>query len=102
MNFTDIDREDFRSFLSELVDAHIPFGKYGPKEYPPRGVPLIDLPPEYFQWFHERGWPSGRLGELMSMIAEIKSAGADHVFDPIRKARGGRVSVRRRRPKTGF
>ncbi len=71
MDFTEIDREDFRNLLSEIADAHMPFGKYGPDHYPPRGVPLTDLPPEYYSWFAERGWPNGRLGELMAMISEI-------------------------------
>lgn len=102
MNFTEIDREDFRNLLSEIAEAHMPFGKYGPKDYPPRGVPLTDLPPEYFSWFAERGWPKGRLGELMAMVSEIKATGADQIFEPIRRARGGRVSVRKRRPNTDF
>jgi uncharacterized protein (DUF3820 family) len=102
MNFTEIDREDFRNLLHEISEAYMPFGKYGPDNYPPRGVPLTDLPPEYYSWFAERGWPKGRLGELMAMISEIKSTGADHVFEPMRRARGGRVPVRKRRPDTDF
>ena len=102
MDFTEIDREDFRNLLNEIAEAHMPFGKYGPKDYPPRGVLLIDLPPEYFGWFMERGWPKGRLGELMKIISEIKVTGADHIFEPIRKANGGRASVRKRRPNTDF
>ncbi len=102
INFTEIDREDFRNLLGEIAKTHMPFGKYGPKDYPPHGVPIIDLPPEYYSWFHERGWPKGRLGELMAMVAEIKSTGADHIFEPMRRARGGRVSVRKRKSQTDF
>lgn len=102
MKFTEIDREDFRNLLHEISEAYMPFGKYGPAKYPPCGVPLTDLPPEYLSWFAERGWPKGRLGELMAMVSEIKSTGADHVFEPIRRARGGRVSVRNQRPNTNF
>lgn len=102
MDFTEIDREDFRNLLSEIAEGHMPFGKYGPEHYPPRGIPLTDLPPEYLSWFAERGWPKGRLGELMAMVSEIKATGADQVFEPIRRARGGRVSVRKRRPDTDF
>ena len=33
----------------------MPFGKYGPLHFPPRGVPLYDLPVEYLAWFiHDR------------------------------------------------
>ena len=102
MDFTEIDREDFRNLLMEIAEAHMPFGKYGPEHYPPRGIPLTDLPPEYLGWFAERGWPKGRLGELMEMVCEIKATGADQVFEPMRKARGGRVSVRKRKPDTDF
>ena len=38
----------------------------------------------------------------MAMVSEIKSTGADHVFDPMRRARGGRVSIRNKRPNTDF
>lgn len=102
MNFTEIDRDDFRNLLLEISEAYMPFGKYGPEHYPPRGVPLTDLPPEYLSWFAERGWPRGRLGELMAMVSEIKATGAEEVFEPMRRARGGRVSVRKRRPGTDF
>lgn len=96
MEFTEIDREDFRALLGEIAVARMPFGKYGPEHYPPQGMPLIDLPPEYLTWFQEHSWPQGRLGELMEMVSEIKATGADHVFEPMRRARGGRVSVRKK------
>jgi len=102
VDFTEIDREDFRNLLSEIAGAYMPFGKYGPDHFPPRGLPLTDLPPEYLTWFAERGWPKGKLGELMSMVSEIKATGADQFFEPIRKARGGRVSVRKQRPQSDF
>ncbi|MDP7496597.1 MAG: DUF3820 family protein, partial [Roseibacillus sp.] len=59
VEFTDIDRDDLRNLMEEIGKAHMPFGKYGPDEYPPRGVPIIDLPPEYLAWFAERGFPKG-------------------------------------------
>ncbi len=100
MDLTGIDREDFRRLLLEIGKARMPFGKFGPKDYPPSGVPLMDLPPEYLVWFKERGFPKGRLGELMAMICEIKEVGMDAVFEPLRSANGGRhklrVSKRRR------
>ena len=40
MNFTEIDREDFRNLLHEISEAYMPYGKYGPEKYPPCGVPL--------------------------------------------------------------
>ena len=93
-DFTDIDREDFRNLLVEIGRTHMPFGKFGIKEYPPSGVPIMDLPIEYLSWFKERGFPKGRLGELMAEVMEIKDVGMDLVFDPLRQARGGRFPLR--------
>ena len=99
MEFTEIDRDDFRALLEEIAQAHMPFGKFGPKDYPPVGVPLIDLPPEYLAWFRERGFPKGRLGELMEIIFEVKQSGADGVFAPIRQRNGGRFRLQKRRTR---
>jgi uncharacterized protein (DUF3820 family) len=89
----DIDREDFRNLLLEIGKTHMPFGKFGSKAYPPSGVPIMDLPMEYLAWFKERGFPKGRLGELMAEVFEIKDVGMDLVFDPLRQARGGRFPL---------
>lgn len=97
MDFSEIDREDFRQMLMEIGGTWMPFGKFGPNDYPPRGVPLMDLPPEYLMWFKERGFPKGRLGELMEMVYEIKGVGMDAIFDPLRKANGGRYAIRKKR-----
>lgn len=94
MDLTEIDREDFRNLFAEIGKTRMPFGKFGRKEYPPSGVPVMDLPPEYLSWFKERGFPKGRLGELMAIVCEIKDVGMDHVFDPMRKAMGGRFPLR--------
>ena len=99
MEPTEIDRDDLRNLLEEIGGMHMPFGKFGPEDYPPRGVPIIDLPPEYLAWFKERGFPKGRLGELMSIVFEIKQSGADAVFQPIRTSNGGRFRLRKARPK---
>jgi uncharacterized protein len=99
MDFTEIDRDDFRSLLSELCVARMPFGKFGIQSYPPDGVPLIDLPPEYLAWFKERGFPKGRLGELMEQVYEIKAVGMDEVFEPLRRANGGRFKLRLSHPR---
>ncbi|MDG1357882.1 MAG: DUF3820 family protein [Akkermansiaceae bacterium] len=91
------DREEFRAILVEIGDFHMPFGRFGPKDFPPRGLPIMDLPEEYLAWFQQRGFPNGRLGELLEMVWSIKDVGMDGVFDPMRKARGGRRSMRKPR-----
>ncbi len=97
VEFTDIDRDDLRNLMEEIGKANMPFGKYGPDEYPPRGVPIIDLPSEYLGWFAERGFPKGRLGELLATVFEIKQSGADAVFQPLRERKGGRFRLARKR-----
>jgi uncharacterized protein (DUF3820 family) len=88
-------QEELARTLGEIARAHMPFGKYGPKEYPPRGVPIYDLPYEYLAWFARKGgFPKGRLGELLEFVYLAKRDGADAVFDPVRKLRGGRTSLR--------
>ena len=102
-DFTEIDREDFRNLLLEIGQMRMPFGKFGIKAYPPAGVPIMDLPMEYLAWFYERGFPKGRLGELMAQVFEIKSVGMDSVFDPLRQAAGGRYPLQAaRRRSFGF
>jgi uncharacterized protein (DUF3820 family) len=91
------DTEAFRELLAEAVTWHMPFGKYGPDHYPPHGVPLIDLPPEYLGWFKQRGFPGGKLGQMMELIYEAKIHGADHVFAPLRSRRGGRTDLREKK-----
>lgn len=99
MDVNEIDREDFRNLLGEIAVCRMPFGKYGRKEHPPDGVPIFDLPVEYLQWFQERGFPKGRLGELMAAVWEIKACGMDEVFEPMRRANGGRTRLRPGRPR---
>ena len=93
----EIDREDFRNLLNEIAEMHMPFGKYGPKEHPPRGFPICDLPVEYLTYFKERGFPKGRLGDLMEWVWELKANGLDKVFDPIRQRNGGRAKLKPKR-----
>lgn len=82
--------------LGEIASSFMPFGKYGPERYPPDGIPLYDLPLEYLCWFERRGWPQGRLGELLRMLHQLKSDGCDEIFDRFRAARGGRTPLRER------
>jgi uncharacterized protein (DUF3820 family) len=66
--------------LLKFANAKIPFGKYA-------GRLLIDLPESYVIWFRQKGFPKGELGELFSLLYEIKVNGLDHLFDPFRKQR---------------
>ena len=95
----EIDREDFRNLLAEIGRTRMPFGKYGRAAVPPAGMPIYDLPIEYLGWFKERGFPKGRLGELLAIVYEVKGVGMDALFEPLRQANGGRTRYKPRRKR---
>ena len=80
--------------LADIARLYMPFGKFGPDHFPPRGVPIYDLPVEYLQWFAQRGWPRGELGRLLRIVHQMKVDGSDAAFDPMRRAAGGKYSLR--------
>lgn len=95
--------EDFALLLQELSNYCMPFGKFGPDRFPPRGVPLIDLPYEYLAFFKSKGFPNGKLGKLMEFVYYAKLDGADPpLFDDLRKANGGRTSLRPSKSKPNY
>lgn len=64
--------------LVEIARKGMPFGRY-------RGTLLIDLPEPYVVWFRNRGYPRGRLGELMATLYEIKANGLESLLAPLRR-----------------
>lgn len=76
----DLDREEWREIFRDLTNYEMPFGKY-------QGRLLVSLPEEYLMWFKEQGFPTGRLGELMAFVYEVKMSGAEEVFEPIRSGK---------------
>lgn len=81
--------ERMRHDLEEVGRTFMPFGKFGPAHFPPKGAPIYDIPAEYLAWFANRaGFPKGRLGELLRMVYQMKVDGSDVVFDPFRKKNG--------------
>ena len=80
--------------LADIARLHMPFGKFGPDHFPPRGVPIYDLPAEYLQWFSQRGWPRGELGRLLRIVHQMKVDGSDCAFDLTRRAAGGKYPLR--------
>lgn len=60
----------------------MPFGKY-------KGLVIIDLPEYYLAWFARKGFPQGKLGELMALAYEIKLNGLTHILNPIRSSKNG-------------
>lgn len=70
---------DEESFL-KMLNMLMPFGKY-------KGMRLIDLPEDYVMWFARKGFPSGKLGDMLKCIYEIQLNGLDHSLDLRRKSR---------------
>ena len=86
--------QQLAAVLAELGRTHMPFGKFGPAQFPPRGIPVYDLPYEYLAYFARKGFPKGRLGQLLEIVYQAKRDGADAMFDPLREMAGGRTSLR--------
>ena len=63
------DREE----LLALAAAKMPYGKF-------KGISLVDLPEPYLVWFSQRGFPKGRLGEMLQAVYEIKLNGLEYLF----------------------
>ena len=36
--------EELQELLRNIAETFMPFGMYGPKNFPPRGCPISDLP----------------------------------------------------------
>lgn len=66
-----------KEYLLKLVQAHMPFGKY-------KGRLLIDLPEAYIVWFAQKGFPEGRLGDMLRCVYEIKLNGLEYLLNPLR------------------
>ena len=63
--------------LIELANYPMPFGKY-------KGWRLIEIPEAYFIWFARKGYPKGKLGDMMRAAYEIKLNGLESLFDGLK------------------
>ncbi|MFT5468932.1 MAG: hypothetical protein ACI8UO_004045 [Verrucomicrobiales bacterium] len=88
--------------LSEISRTRMPFGKYGPENFPPSGIPIYDLPWDYLHWFSRQrgGFPPGQIGQLLETVYHMKSDGSDEIFDVFRRRAGGRAALRKKRPRS--
>ncbi len=59
--------------LIELANYRMPFGRY-------KGFLLVDLPEPYVVWFHQKGFPEGKLGRLLAEMYEVKVNGLEHLL----------------------
>ncbi|MDO6462426.1 DUF3820 family protein [Granulosicoccaceae sp. 1_MG-2023] len=63
--------------LLTLARTPMPFGKYA-------GRMLFELPEPYLLWFEKKGWPEGRLGQLLALALEIHRAGLTRLLVPLK------------------
>ncbi len=64
--------------LIELAHYKMPFGKY-------KGRYLVQLPEPYLIWFQQKGFPQGKLGDLLKEMTEIKINGLEALIYKIQK-----------------
>ena len=62
--------------LLELKTMKMPFGKY-------EGRSIISLPEPYLLWFRQKGFPNGKLGQMMALALEIKINGLDDLINEV-------------------
>ena len=72
------DENELHAQLLDLARTKMPFGKY-------KGLYLVDLPEPYVVWFSQRGFPAGKLGDMMKIIYEIKVNGLEYLLKPLRE-----------------
>ncbi|MCF7854923.1 MAG: DUF3820 family protein [Candidatus Pacebacteria bacterium] len=93
-------KKELSVILRQVQKTHMPFGKFGPANFPPAGVPVYDLPYEYLNYFERKGYPRGQLGKLLKFVHDVKRDGAEEIFGPMRKMAGGRTNLRKKRPRS--
>ncbi|MFV0539696.1 MAG: DUF3820 family protein [Aestuariibaculum sp.] len=67
-----------KKFLLDLAHTKMPFGKYKDRY-------LIDLPEHYLVWFNQKGFPKGKLGDMLKQVYELKINGLEDLIRNINK-----------------
>lgn len=65
--------------LIEIIQTKMPFGKY-------KGTMICDLPVYYLEWLHNKGFPPGKMGMLLSSVYEIKINGLNSILTLVKKS----------------
>ena len=67
-----------KQFLIDTANMRMPFGKY-------KGKYLIELPEHYIVWYRTKGFPKGKLGDMMGLVYELQLNGLEYIVKEIRK-----------------
>ena len=65
--------------LQSLVTYVMPYGKY-------KGRVIADLPGNYLAWFARKGFPPGKLGQLLALMLELDHNGLSSLLAPLRRS----------------
>jgi len=65
-----------QQLLIDAINQEMPFGKYA-------GRKLLHLPEPYLVWFHNKGFPKGKLGEQLGLMHEVKVNGLEAMLQPL-------------------
>ncbi|PCI04977.1 MAG: hypothetical protein COB81_01860 [Flavobacteriaceae bacterium] len=64
--------------LEDVAKAIMPFGKY-------KGRFLINLPEYYIVWYRNKGFPKGKLGDMMGLVYELQLNGLEDLVRKLQK-----------------
>lgn len=67
-----------KQFLIDVSKMRMPYGKY-------KGTYLIDLPEHYVVWYHNKGFPKGKIGKMLGLVYELKLNGLEDIIREIKK-----------------
>ena len=65
------------TLLLDLVKKQMPYGKY-------KGYLICNIPESYLLWYKDKGFPKGKLGDLMATMFEIRVNGLEYLLTPLK------------------
>lgn len=65
------------NLLLDLVKMQMPYGKY-------KGYLICNIPESYLLWYKDKGFPKGKLGDLMATMFEIRVNGLEYLLTPLK------------------
>ena len=65
------------NLLQDLVKMQMPYGKY-------KGYLICNIPESYLLWYKDKGFPKGKLGDLMATMFEIRVNGLEYLLTPLK------------------
>lgn len=68
------------NLLLDLVKMQMPYGKY-------KGYLICNIPESYLLWYKDKGFPKGKLGDLMATMFEIRVNGLEYLLTPLKNGK---------------